>query len=98
MKRMTAAYSQCQSYEEAGTIHDVEVESGETNVSHVRFVRDRVFRLELHCERKHGIGPYSLVYYWDHGKWSEFNSINTHYQRNPVRQNTDEDSLIGGGY
>jgi hypothetical protein len=101
MKRLTDAHSQCQSYEESGTIRDVEVEGGQTNLSHVhfnvQFVRDLVFRLELHCERKHGVGPYSLVYYWDRGKWSEFNSINTYYQWNPVKLNADEDFLIGGG-
>jgi len=101
MRRMTDAYSKCQSYEETGTIYDVEVEGGETNVSrirfHVQFVRDLVFRLEIHCERKHGAGPYSLVYYWDRGRWSEFNSINSHYQRSPVIPNADEDAVIGGG-
>jgi hypothetical protein len=98
---MTDAHSKCQSYEDSGKIYNVETEGRETNVSrlrfHVQFMRDLVFRLELHCERKHHVGPYSLVYYWNRGKWSEFNSIRTHYQENPVKLDADQDFLIGGG-
>lgn len=101
MKRMTYTHSSCQSYEDVGTIDDVEIERGEINVSHIRFhvqfVRGRVFRLELHSERKHHAGPYSLVYYWDGNSWSVFNSLYSNYGHNPVITNADEHGEVKGG-
>ena len=101
MKRMADTHSTCQSYEDVGTIEDVEIDAGGTNVSrirfHVQFVRSRFFRLELHSERQHGIGPYALVYYWDGNKWSIFDSINSHYGTSPVITNADPTKVIGGG-
>ena len=101
IKRMTDTHSRCQSYEDVGTIAEVEIEGRETNTSRVRFrvqfVRSRAFRLELHSERQHGIGPYSLVYYWDGARWSVFNSINSHYGSNPVITNADDSEVVGGG-
>lgn len=102
MKRMTDAYSHLQSLEDVGTIEEVEmIDHGKTDVSHVdfriQFIRDRAFRLELHSENKKGVGPYSLIYYWDGNTWSLFDSINLYYGSNPVKTNADWADITGSG-
>src|SRR5437660_12758320 len=88
MKRMTDTHSRCQSYEDVGTIAEVEIEGRETNTSRVRFrvqfVRSGGFRFEHHSEQHHGIGAYSLVYYCDVATCSVFNSIHSLYGTNQV--------------
>jgi len=98
---MTNTYASCQSFEDSGSIREMEIKSGETNVTHVtyqiRFARGRAYRMELHAERTQGVGPYSLIYHWDGSRWSTYNSIDLYYGSKPVRTNDPDDSVIGSG-
>ncbi|MFN7139946.1 MAG: hypothetical protein ACK4UN_11470 [Limisphaerales bacterium] len=99
IERIENTYANCQSFEDSGSLREIELEAGQTNIAQVtyeiQFVRDRVFRMELHVQRDHGVGPYSLIYYWDGHRWSTYDSIQLYYGWSPVR--TNQDSVLGSG-
>ncbi|PYJ82846.1 MAG: hypothetical protein DME22_17260 [Verrucomicrobia bacterium] len=101
IERMTSAYPSCQSFEDSGTIREVEIEAGETNVTltsfRIQFVRGQAYRMEIDADRTYGVGPYSLVYHWDGRGWSSYDSLNLYYGWQPVRTNVSKDSIIGSG-
>jgi hypothetical protein len=102
IEHITNVYANCRSFEDSGSLREVKIESGETNVSdvafHMEFVRGHAYRLELHSETSYGIGPYSLIYYWDGRKWSSYDSIDLHDGDEPEHTNANEGLLIGSGW
>jgi len=98
---MADAHARVQSFEDRGTIHDIEVDDGETNVSlvnfHVRFIRDQVFQLTIESQRFHHAGPYLVVYNWNGNHWSEYNSLNWLSDRDAAETDADEDTVAGSG-
>jgi hypothetical protein len=101
MTRMAEAHAGMRSFEDRGTVHDVEVDGGETNVSrisfHVIFVRDNVFQVSLRSERQHHAGSYSMIFHWDGKKWSQYNSLSLQHGFNPVETSEDGSGVIGSG-
>lgn len=98
IQNVTNAYASCASFEDHGTVCSKEIADGETNIARsvfqLQFLRNKAFKFTLNVDRKYGVGPYSLIYYWDGSNWSSYDSIETHYGLNPVHTNTD---IAGSG-
>jgi hypothetical protein len=93
------AYEKCQSFEDSGVIKQSESRTNETRVNYsIQFVRGKVFRMQLHADRRFDAGPYTLVYYLKPPDgWSAYDSLNLQWGRPLIETNCDNDEIFGGG-